>query len=65
MTEDDVREELRRTLKAWRSQKLYAAHIRVSEQYVSDVLAGRRLPGPAVLGALGLRKVVRYEREAE
>jgi hypothetical protein len=34
----------------------------VSAAYVSDVLLGRREPGPSILKPLGLRVVVRYEK---
>ena len=63
MTEDDVRTKLHRAIQAHDSQKAFAISVGVSAQYVADFLAGRRTPGPAILKALGLKKVVRYERE--
>jgi hypothetical protein len=42
--------------------KAWAAKNGPSAQYVSDVLVGRREPGPAILVPLGLRKVVAYQR---
>ncbi|WP_244535384.1 hypothetical protein [Methylorubrum salsuginis] len=45
------------------SAKAWAARVGVSDVYVSDVRRGVRKPGPAVLRALGLKLVVRYERE--
>lgn len=33
----------------------------ISAGYLSDVTLGRRAPGPKILTALGLRRVVRYE----
>ena len=38
-----------------------AANLGVSRTYLSDVIAGRRAPGPKILTALGLRRVVTYE----
>ena len=35
----------------------------VSPQYLSDVMLGRRAPGPKLLKALGLREEIRYLRE--
>jgi DNA-binding transcriptional regulator YdaS (Cro superfamily) len=44
-----------------------ARHLGVSPSYVSDVMTGRRAPGPDFLKAVGIRKevVVRYVREEE
>lgn len=41
-------------------QAAWAAANGMSAAYVSDVLNSRREPGPKVLAALGLRKIVRY-----
>lgn len=41
------------------SGKEYAAHVGVSQQYLSDMLQGRRPPGPLVLKHLKLEKVFR------
>lgn len=51
---------LRRACHAAGGQRAWAAAHGVSEQYVCDVLAARRDPGPAILRALGLVKAVRY-----
>lgn len=37
-----------------------AERIGVSRAYLSDILRGRRDPGPTILEFLGLRKVVSY-----
>ena len=42
------------------TQKAVAVDLGVSEQYLSDVLNGRREPGEAMLEALGLERVVTY-----
>jgi len=44
------------------SARAWAASIGVSGVYVADVLAGRRDPGPAILRALGVERVVSYRR---
>lgn len=40
--------------------RVLARHLGVSASYVSDVLNGRRAPGPPFLAALRLKKVVGY-----
>ncbi len=46
------------------SQRAWAKQAGVSEAYISDVLAGRREPGEAILTVLGLtRQVVYVETE--
>jgi len=44
------------------SQRAWARDHDVTGQYVHDVLKGRRAPGQAIIAALGLRRVVSYER---
>lgn len=43
------------------NQKAAAKRLGVSEQYLCDVLKGRREPGKKLLNALGYRRVVVYE----
>ena len=42
------------------SQKALAQEWGISEQYLSDILKGRREPGNKVLGQLGLVKMLVY-----
>ncbi len=65
MTEDDVRAELRRACDEQGSQNAFAKKAGISSQYVADFLKSRRGPGATLLRALGLKKVVTYEREAQ
>ncbi len=51
---------LERAVRKAGSARAWAVQAGVSEAYVSDVRLGRRDPGPAVLAALGLERVVRY-----
>lgn len=44
------------------SQKGFAQKIGVSEQYLSDILKGRREPGPKILKWFGLERTVYYRR---
>ena len=46
------------------SQKAFAIAANISQQYVSDILDGRRNPGEKVLNYLGLEKVIYYRAKA-
>lgn len=49
-----------------RTQVSVAAELRISVQYLCDILAGRRAMGRKVLDALGYERVVSYRpRKAE
>lgn len=61
LDENDVRSILADRVATAGSQAAYARQIGVSDEYVRRMLNGTRAPGPKVLGALGLREVVRYE----
>jgi DNA-binding transcriptional regulator YdaS (Cro superfamily) len=56
----DVFVMMRAACKAAGGQAAWAEAHDMSPAYVSDVLNSRREPGPKILSALGLRKVVRY-----
>lgn len=43
-------------------QQAWASRHGLSPAYVSDVLHARRDPGPLILTALGLQRIVRYQR---
>jgi hypothetical protein len=59
MTTADVIEMVRR--EALHGQVAFAIKAGVTQQYISDLLRGKREPGPKILDALGLRKVITYE----
>lgn len=46
-------------------QKAWANQHGMSPSYVSEVLHMKREPGPAILDALGVVRVVRYLRKAD
>lgn len=64
LANDDVRDLMRLEIKARGSQRAYAKAAGVSAAYVSDILLGRRNPGPAIAKHHGLtyRVVVQYQR---
>lgn len=43
------------------SQKAVAKKLKISQQYLNDILRGRREPGDKILKPLGLKKVISYE----
>jgi hypothetical protein len=67
MTADDVRELLKKACQKAGSNRAWAQANEVSPAYVSDVLLGRREPGPAILDPFGLEAVeerrVTYRRK--
>jgi hypothetical protein len=63
MTLDDLLKKLRSECEAAGGQGIWANKHGISAQYVSDVLRCGRKPGPAILKALKLKLVERYEKE--
>ena len=43
------------------SQRQVAEELGISQAYLSDILAGKREPGPAVLAGLGVTRRVIYQ----
>ena len=60
MNAEEVRRILRSACENRGGQKNFAEFARVSQQYVSDVLNGKREPGEAILDALNIERVVTY-----
>jgi len=58
MDETKVIEHIVRAVNEAGSIRAVARDWGVSPSYLCDLLAGRRAPGPAILGPLGLRRVV-------
>lgn len=63
LNEQDMMERLRAAIQAAGSQKAFADAHKVSQQYVSDVLNGRRGVGKKILDALALEQVVSYREK--
>jgi predicted transcriptional regulator len=62
MNKDAFNTALARFIKESGSQTVAARRLHVSDAYLSDVKNGRREPGAKILTALGLRRIVNYER---
>lgn len=60
LTEDELRDLLRKACNKAGSQSTWADTAGVSSVYVSDVLNQKRAPGDSILRALGYSRVVTY-----
>lgn len=60
--EDRLREMIQIGVTVDGSQKAFAKRVGISEQYLSDILKGRREPGAKLLNYFGLERVVGYRR---
>ena len=60
MNIDGVIKTIRRKSAEHGSQRAFAKSIGVSPAYLSDVLKGRREPGPKILDALGITRRATY-----
>jgi DNA-binding transcriptional regulator YdaS (Cro superfamily) len=60
-TNQDVINQLKELSKAIGSQVELAGEIGISPTYLSDVIHGRRDPGPAITDYLKIMKVIGYE----
>lgn len=65
MSAGDVRDLLRDACDKAGDQKSFSEKTGISQQYISDVLKGKREPGQAILTALGLERVVSYQVKEE
>jgi DNA-binding transcriptional regulator YdaS (Cro superfamily) len=63
LNEQEMMERLRAAIQVAGSQKAFAKAHGVSQQYISDVLMGRRGAGEKLLDALGLERVVSYREK--
>lgn len=67
MDEDDIRAMVRDDMVIMKAatQQEWARANGISPQYLSDFMVGRKAPGPLILAALGLKRVVMYEAADE
>lgn len=62
MTEDEVIERLRVACQNAGGQKAFAQLHNFTPAYVSDVLRGKRSPADRILAAIGLERIVIYQK---
>lgn len=64
VTADDVREMLKGKIGYNHGVRALAKQLGVSQGYMSDVLSGKRAPGPKILAALGFSPEPVYVKAA-
>lgn len=64
MTKDSLVKMLEKRVKSAGSAYKVAAALDITDSHLSDVLSGRRDPGPSMLKALKLERVVTYRTAA-
>lgn len=65
MTRDSVIRKIKQIIEEQGTQKRAAEFLGVSQQYLTDLLHGRRDPGEKILSKLGLQSRVIYETRTE
>ena len=63
LTEEEFLSLIRDDVDKAGSQKVLAKRLKISEQYLSDVLKRRRAPGDKILAAYNYRSVRNYVKE--
>jgi hypothetical protein len=58
LTREEVLQRLREACEKAGSENAWAKAHGMSQAYVNDAIRGRREPGPAILEAMGLEKVI-------
>jgi hypothetical protein len=57
----EVIDDIQQLVNSFSTQKKVAEFLGISEQYLTDILRGRRKPGPKLLLRLGWKKVEGYK----
>lgn len=57
----EVIDDIQQLVNSLSTQKKVAEYLGISTQYLTDILKGRRDPGPMVLRKLGFEKVIGYK----
>jgi len=65
LTRDDLIALVRLEIVKARSQRNLARQWEVSPSYITDLLRGLRDPGPKILQAMGLERVVLYQTKED
>ncbi len=61
-TPSELSAYIKDALREFPTQKAFADHLDISQQYLGDILRGDRDPGEKVIKALGFEKVVTYRK---
>jgi plasmid maintenance system antidote protein VapI len=63
ITQEEILEIIEQMVSKWGSQRAVADHLEISNAYMSDILAGKRLVSDAVAKRLGYTKIVKYRKD--
>ena len=61
ISQADIVEEVRLLADSMSTHEALAEKMNISSQYLSDVLQGRRNPGPKIQKFLGVKRVIMYQ----
>ena len=62
LTHDQLVSLLKQQIKEAGSQKILAHRMGISQQFLTDVLKGRRMPGAKILRMLGYESMIMYKK---
>ena len=63
ITQDEILSIIEQMVKTWGPQRSVADHLKISNSYMSDILASKRLVSDEVARKLGYKRVVKYARD--
>lgn len=63
ITQEEILEIIDQMVSKWGSQKAVADHLKISNAYMSDILAGKRLVSETIAKRLGYTKIVKYKKD--
>ena len=63
ITHDEILEIIRQMVSKWGSQRAIADHLKISNAYMSDILAEKRDVSNSVAKRLGYTKIVKYKKD--
>jgi transcriptional regulator with XRE-family HTH domain len=65
MTRDELMKLIQQRVEQTGTQAALARELGITAVYLGDVLSGKREPGPKILDALGIRRVITYVKVGE
>jgi plasmid maintenance system antidote protein VapI len=63
ITHEEILDTIRQMVSKWGSQRAVADHLKISNAYMSDILAEKRDVSDTVARRLGYTKVVKYKKD--
>jgi plasmid maintenance system antidote protein VapI len=63
ITQEEILEIIKQMVSKWGTQRAVADHLEISNAYMSDIIAGKRLVSDEVAKRLGYTRIVKYKKE--